>query len=73
MMMSGRDTLDQVGFSSVVFNEPEAYRLKLENDLAKFVDNGITVIDEGRIRFAGEERKAMYAKYYARKRGVSEL
>ena len=72
--MSGRASLDQVwAMHRMVFDAPEEYRLKMEMDLAKFISMNLILLNDGYITFAGDDREAMYAKYYARKRGVPHL
>ena len=71
--MSGRATFEQVWVTQrVVFAARDAQRLTLERYLQKFVDIGLIVIEDWSIRFAGDDREAMYAKYFARKRRASD-
>ncbi len=68
--MNGQATFDQVwAIHYVAFNAEDEDRVRLEVNLQAFMDMGLIVMDGDLIKFAGTDQEAMYAKYYARKRG----
>jgi hypothetical protein len=72
--MSGHSTFEQVWeLRRLSLGALPETRPRLEANFKKFTGMGLIAEEDGIIRFAGDERESMYAKYYARKRGVRRL
>lgn len=71
---NGRATLDQLShIQHVLFGRSEEHRIVMENDLDTFQDLGLIENHGGKIGFAGDERETIYAKYFARAKGIRSL
>lgn len=72
--MNGFATLDEVwALQRLAYGADDDKRTEMNERLNFFRDSDLISIDGGRIKFSGDDREAMYAKYYAKKRGVMRL
>lgn len=70
-LCNGLATLEQLWFvHHVAFGAPQTGRVELEKGLEEFQRSGLIRISDSKIKFAGDEREGLYAKYFAKKRGV---
>lgn len=70
----GRATFEQIWTIEYIFNG-EQYWTKdvLNNKLQFFTDQNIVGINEGVIKFAGDDFDKIYVKYFAREKGISSI
>jgi hypothetical protein len=65
---NGRASLEELAFvERVFFGANESVLMELQRDVEEFENVGLVQTSGQGVHFAGDEREALYAKYYARK------